>query len=65
MDIGCRLKDCEVREVLKEMLERRAFEVLDRVEQKQILKKLKQDERIGQRQLARITRIDLNMIRRL
>ena len=65
MDIGCRLKDCEVREVLKEMLEGRAFEVLDRVEQKQILKKLKQDERIGQRQLARITGIDLNMIRRL
>ncbi len=65
MDIGCRLKDCEVREVLKEMLEGRAFDVLDRVEQKRILKKLKQDERIGQRQLARITGIDLNMIRRL
>ena len=48
MDIGCRLKDCEVREVLKEMLEGRAFEVLDRDDRKEITESALLDPLQGQ-----------------
>ncbi len=65
MDIDYQLKDSEVRELLKEALGDRVFDALTREEQKQILRKLKQNSRIGQRQLARITGINLNIIHRL
>lgn len=65
MDIDSLLKDSEVRELLDEASGDRKFDTLPKEEQKQILKSLKQNPRIGQRQLARITGISLNVIHRL
>ena len=65
MDLDSRLKDHEVRKLLEEMLKGKSFETLSKEEQRVVLKKLKQNPKIRQRQLARITGIDLNQIHRL
>ena len=51
--------------MLEEMLEGKSFEILTKVEQRQVLKVLKQNPNIGLRQLARITGISLGIIHRL
>ena len=51
--------------LLEEMLEGKSFEILTKVEQRQVLKVLKQNPNIGLRQLARITGVSLGIIHRL
>lgn len=65
MEAGYQFKDHEVRKLLEEMLEGESFEILTKVEQRQVLKVLKQNPNIGLRQLARITGISLGIIHRL
>lgn len=65
MEAGYQFKDHEVRELLEEMLEGKSFEILTKVEQRQVLKVLKQNPNIGLRQLARITGVSLGIIHRL
>ena len=65
MEAGYQFKDHEVRKLLEEMLEGKSFEILTKVEQRQVLKVLKQNPNIGLRQLARITGISLGIIHRL
>ena len=65
MEAGYQFKDHEVRKLLEEMLEGKSFEILTKVEQRQVLKVLKQNPNIGLRQLARITGVSLGIIHRL
>lgn len=65
MEAGYQFKDHEVRKLLEEMLEGESFEILTKVEQRQVLKVLKQNPNIGLRQLARITGVSLGIIHRL
>lgn len=65
MDIGYQLKDGEVRKLWEDMMEGKSVESLTKPELKQILRKLLQNPGIAKRQLARITGIDVNIIRRL
>lgn len=65
LDVDYQLKDHDVRKLLEEMLNGESFETLPKEDQKQIVRKLKQNPKIGQRQLARVTGISLNMIHRL
>ena len=65
MEAGYQFKDHEVRKLLEEMLEGKSIEIVTKVEQRQVLKVLKQNPNIGLRQLARITGISLGIIHRL
>ena len=65
MEAGYQFKDHEGRKLLEEMLEGESFEILTKVEQRQVLKVLKQNPNIGLRQLARITGVSLGIIHRL
>ena len=47
------------------MLEAETFEKITKVQQRQVLKVLKQNPNIGLRQLARITGVSLGIIHRL
>ncbi len=59
------LSDNEVRELLMKLLRGKKLTDFSQPEQKQILKEIKQNAGIRKKQLARITGIGLNIIRRL
>lgn len=65
MDTGNHLKDGEVRKLWHEMMDGKNIETLTPPELKQMLEKLLQTPGIAKRQLARITGVDINLIRRL
>lgn len=65
MDIGSHLKDGDVRKLWEEMMEGKNVETLTKPGLKQMLRKLLQTPGIAQRQLARVTGVDVNLIRRL
>ena len=65
VDQNNRLTDTEVRELLKQQLGDKSLEEFSSEEQKQILKTMKQNPGVRNRQLARITGAGFNIIRRL
>ena len=65
VDQDNRLTDSEVIELLKQQLGGKSLEEFSSEEQKRILKTMKQSPGVKNRQLARITGVGFNIIRRL